>query len=64
MFPSLGLLDMFGVVHASHVAALKKEVPHISINSQPFSSVARPTPAGRPADNTMWNQRCQLRFRP
>lgn len=64
MFPSLGLLDMFGVVNAGHVAALKTEAPHISINSKPFSSVARPTPAGRPGDDAMWNQRCQLRFRP
>eukprot|EP00066_Takifugu_rubripes_P002916 XP_003965141.1 PREDICTED: S-phase kinase-associated protein 2 isoform X2 [Takifugu rubripes] len=63
MFPLLGLLDMFGVVHTSHMAALKKDVPHISINSKPFSSIARPTPAGRPGDGTMWYQRCRLRFK-
>lgn len=63
MFPLLGLLDMFGVVHTSHMAALKKDVPQISINSKPFSSIARPTPAGRPGDGTMWYQRCRLRFK-
>lgn len=63
MFPLLGLLDMFGVVQAGHLPALKKELPHVSINTRPFSSIARPTPAGRGGEATMWDHRCQLRFR-
>ena len=63
-FSSLGLLDMFGVVHASHAAALQKELPRICINAKPFSGVARPTPAARPADDAMWDRRCRLRFKP
>ncbi|KAI3361674.1 hypothetical protein L3Q82_001942 [Scortum barcoo] len=67
-FPMLCLLDVFGLVHDSHLPSLKKEMPHISINSRPFSSIARPTPASRLigpcSDRTMWNRKCQLRFKP
>ncbi|XP_041816401.1 S-phase kinase-associated protein 2 isoform X2 [Chelmon rostratus] len=67
MFPMLCLLDVFGVVQNSHLPSLKKEMPHVSINSRPFSSIARPTPASRLAgclgDRTMWNRKCQLRFK-
>ncbi|XP_076614699.1 S-phase kinase-associated protein 2 [Chaetodon auriga] len=67
MFPMLCLLDVFGIVHNSHLPSLKKEMPHVSINSRPFSSIARPTPASRLAgslsDRTMWNRKCQLRFK-
>lgn len=63
VFPFLTLLDMFGVVHSSHMAALKKDIPRISINTKPFSSIARPTPAGRPGEASMWYQRCRLRFK-
>ncbi|XP_035524471.1 S-phase kinase-associated protein 2 [Morone saxatilis] len=66
MFPTLCLLDVFGVVQNSHLPSLKKEMPHVSINSRPFSSIARPTPASRfigsLSDRTMWNRRCRLRF--
>ncbi|XP_068190777.1 S-phase kinase-associated protein 2 [Antennarius striatus] len=64
MFPALCLLDVFGVVPDSHLPQLKKEMPHVSINSRPFSNVARPTPASRFSDALMWNERCHLRVKP
>ncbi len=67
MFHMLCLLDVFGVVQNSHLPSLKKEMPHVSINSRPFTSIARPTPArglaGSLCDRTMWNRKCQLRFK-
>ncbi|XP_029371219.1 S-phase kinase-associated protein 2 isoform X2 [Echeneis naucrates] len=67
MFPVLCFLDIFGLVHDENLPALKKGMPHVSINSRPFSSVARPTPAIGPlrylSDRTMWNRTCRLRFR-
>ncbi|XP_029940185.1 S-phase kinase-associated protein 2 isoform X2 [Salarias fasciatus] len=66
-FPSLALLDVFGLGQDAHLPGLKKQMPHIGVNSRPFSGVARPTPAGRlpgtPADRAMWGGRCRLRFR-
>ncbi|KAG7240897.1 hypothetical protein INR49_023471 [Caranx melampygus] len=65
--PTLSLLDVFGLLPDNHLPTLKKEMPHVSINSRPFSGVARPTPASRLigclSDRTMWNRRCRLRFR-
>ncbi|XP_071321623.1 S-phase kinase-associated protein 2 [Trachinotus anak] len=65
--PTLCLLDVFGLVQDGQLPSLKKEMPRVGINSRPFSSVARPTPAGRLigsfADHTMWNRKCRLRFR-
>uniref|UniRef100_UPI0037E8094B S-phase kinase-associated protein 2 n=1 Tax=Semicossyphus pulcher TaxID=241346 RepID=UPI0037E8094B len=67
MFPLLSLLEVFGLVLDSHLASLKKELPRIHINSRPFSSIARPTPATRLAgpvsDRAMWNRKCRLRFK-
>ncbi|XP_054468590.1 S-phase kinase-associated protein 2 isoform X2 [Anoplopoma fimbria] len=62
-FPTLSLLDVFGIVTGSHLSSLKKEMPRVSINSRPFSSVARPTPASRPIGCFMWNRKCRLRFK-
>ncbi|XP_040014300.1 S-phase kinase-associated protein 2 isoform X2 [Xiphias gladius] len=66
-FPMLCLLDIFGLVHDSHLPSLKKEMPRVCINSRPFSGIARPTPASRLigsfSDRTMWNRRCRLRFK-
>ncbi|XP_040915635.1 S-phase kinase-associated protein 2 [Toxotes jaculatrix] len=68
MFPLLSHLDVFGLMHDGHLPTLKKELPHVSINSRPFSNIARPTPAGRTVglftDRTMWNKKCRLRFKP
>ncbi|KAK2818771.1 hypothetical protein Q5P01_024332 [Channa striata] len=65
-FPLLCLLDVFGLVNDSHLSSLKKEMPNISINSRPFSSIARPTPTSRllgsPSEHIMWNSKCRLRF--
>ncbi|XP_062269333.1 S-phase kinase-associated protein 2 isoform X2 [Platichthys flesus] len=67
-FPLLGLLDVFGLVLDGHLPSLKKELPRVSINSRPFSSVARPTPSSRLpgalSERTMWSSLCRLRFRP
>ncbi|XP_060935382.1 S-phase kinase-associated protein 2 [Limanda limanda] len=67
-FPLLVLLDVFGLVLDGHLPSLKKELPRVSINSRPFSSVARPTPSGRPpgapGERTMWSSSCRLRFLP
>ncbi|CAN9504672.1 unnamed protein product [Ophioblennius macclurei] len=62
-FPALSLLDVFGLGQDAHLPGLKKEMPHVGINSRPFSSVARPTPAGPSGDSAMWSRRCRLRFR-
>ncbi|KAK2888644.1 S-phase kinase-associated protein 2 isoform X2 [Channa argus] len=65
-FPLLCLLDVFGLVNDSHLKSLKKEMPNVCINSRPFSSIARPTPAcqliGCPVEHIMWNRKCRLRF--
>lgn len=62
----LCLLDVYGLVQDSQLPALKKETPRICINSRPFSSIARPTPAavlvGCYSDRVMWNRQCRLRF--
>ncbi|XP_069370290.1 S-phase kinase-associated protein 2 isoform X2 [Paralichthys olivaceus] len=67
-FPLLCLLDVFGLVHDGHLPSLKKELPRVSINSRPFSSIARPTPASRLAgsltERTMWGSGCRLRLGP
>ncbi|XP_034403502.1 S-phase kinase-associated protein 2 isoform X2 [Cyclopterus lumpus] len=63
MLPVLILLDVFGIVSGSHLSSLKKEMPRVGINSRPFSSIARPTPASRPVGCVMWNRKCRLRFR-
>ncbi|KAM8829103.1 S-phase kinase-associated protein 2 [Spinachia spinachia] len=60
-FPRLSLLDVFGIVNGSHLASLKKEMPRVGINSRPFSSIARPTPACRPVGHCMWDRKCRLR---
>ncbi|XP_047425199.1 S-phase kinase-associated protein 2 isoform X2 [Mugil cephalus] len=66
MVPTLCLLDVFGLIQDNHLPSLKKEMPHISINSRPFSSVARPTPTswfiGSPSGRIMWSRMCRLRF--
>uniref|UniRef100_A0A8D3AFM0 S-phase kinase-associated protein 2 n=1 Tax=Scophthalmus maximus TaxID=52904 RepID=A0A8D3AFM0_SCOMX len=62
-FPLLVLLDVFGLVQDGQLPSLKKELPRVSINSRPFSGVARPTPAGRfVGDRAMWGGGCRLRF--
>uniref|UniRef100_A0A3P8WQA0 S-phase kinase-associated protein 2 n=1 Tax=Cynoglossus semilaevis TaxID=244447 RepID=A0A3P8WQA0_CYNSE len=66
--PSLCLLDVFGLVPNGHLPVLKKDLPRICINSKPFSTIARPTPASTPAvplsDRSMWGSRCRLRVQP
>ncbi|XP_013883036.1 S-phase kinase-associated protein 2 [Austrofundulus limnaeus] len=65
--PSLRFLDVFGLVQENQLVSLRKAMPHVSINSRPFSCVARPTPAGRTGslqpDCSMWERTCRLRVR-
>ncbi|XP_053721055.1 S-phase kinase-associated protein 2 isoform X1 [Synchiropus splendidus] len=66
LFPSLCQLDIFGLVTESHQPLLKNEMPHININSQPFSNVGRPTPAcpvGGGMERLMWDKACRLSFK-
>uniref|UniRef100_A0A3Q3G9T6 S-phase kinase-associated protein 2, E3 ubiquitin protein ligase n=1 Tax=Labrus bergylta TaxID=56723 RepID=A0A3Q3G9T6_9LABR len=67
MFPLLSLLEVFGLLHDSQLSSLKKELPRISVNTRPFSSIARPTPACRPQgpvrDRAMWSRTCRLRVK-
>lgn len=64
MFPWLSFLEVFGLTHDTQLTSLKKELPRISINSRPFSTIARPTPACIPASNrTMWKRKCRLRVK-
>ncbi|XP_061589586.1 S-phase kinase-associated protein 2 [Cololabis saira] len=62
-FPSLLLLDVFGLLQDSQLPSLQKEIPGVAVNARPFSAVARPTPAesGRRAAE-MWSRRCRLRL--
>ncbi|KAG9354052.1 hypothetical protein JZ751_012176 [Albula glossodonta] len=62
-FPKLKMLEVFGLVQDSYLPILSKGLPHIHINTCCFSSVARPTPAGR-RDRAIWGMQCQLVFRP
>lgn len=65
--PSVVMLDVFGLISDDLLAALKKEIPHVSLNSRPFSAIARPTPSsrciGNHGDGVMWNRKCRLRVR-
>ncbi|XP_076019809.1 S-phase kinase-associated protein 2 [Genypterus blacodes] len=66
-FPALRQLDVFGLVNESHLTTLKTGMAHISINSRPFSNIARPTPTTCDSpvspyhEFKMWNRRCRLR---
>ncbi|KAJ8260932.1 hypothetical protein COCON_G00166550 [Conger conger] len=61
--PELKTLEVFGLVQDSYLPVLKETLPRVHINTCCFSSVARPTPAGR-RDRSMWGATCRLAFRP
>ncbi|XP_062334260.1 S-phase kinase-associated protein 2 [Osmerus eperlanus] len=61
-FPSLRTLQVYGLVQDSYLPSLKKGLPRVSINSEPFSRVARPTPVDL-REHRMWNMRCRLKYR-
>lgn len=60
-FPSLCALQVYGLVQDGYLPTLKKDLPGVDINSDPFSSVARPTPAGL-RELSMWNMSCRLKY--
>ncbi|XP_077354726.1 S-phase kinase-associated protein 2 [Festucalex cinctus] len=65
-FPALHYLEVFGLVNDSHLSSLRMESPGICINSLPFSTIARPTPAsvmGACRGYSMWNRTNRLRFK-
>uniref|UniRef100_M4AH19 S-phase kinase associated protein 2 n=1 Tax=Xiphophorus maculatus TaxID=8083 RepID=M4AH19_XIPMA len=65
--PSLRFLDVFGLVQDGQLVALQDDSPRLAINARPFSSVARPTPAGpvgaAQPDRSMWGRGCRLKVR-
>ncbi|XP_026860754.2 S-phase kinase-associated protein 2 [Electrophorus electricus] len=62
-FPKLQTLEVFGLIQDSYLPILSKGLPHIQINTQPFSSIARPTTATR-KDRTLWGMPCWLVYKP
>ncbi|XP_066502336.1 S-phase kinase-associated protein 2 isoform X2 [Hoplias malabaricus] len=62
-FLKLQTLEVFGLIQDSYLPILSKGLPHIQINTQPFSSVARPTSATR-KDRTLWGMHCRLVYKP
>lgn len=62
-FVTLQTLEVFGLIQDSYLPILSKGLPQIRINTQPFSSVARPTVATR-KDRTLWGMHCRLVYKP
>uniref|UniRef100_A0A673KWY3 S-phase kinase-associated protein 2 n=1 Tax=Sinocyclocheilus rhinocerous TaxID=307959 RepID=A0A673KWY3_9TELE len=60
-FLNLQTLEVFGLIQDSYLPILCKGLPHIQINTQPFSTVARPTSASR-KDRTLWGMHCRLDY--
>ncbi|KAI2651378.1 S-phase kinase-associated protein 2 [Labeo rohita] len=61
-FPNLQTLEVFGLIQDSYLPILCKGLPHIQINTQPFSTVARPTSASK-KDRTIWGMHCRLVYK-
>ncbi|XP_059398871.1 S-phase kinase-associated protein 2-like isoform X3 [Carassius carassius] len=61
-FLNLQTLEVFGLIQDSYLPILCKGLPHIQINTQPFSTVARPTSASR-KDRTLWGMHCRLVYK-
>ncbi|XP_056587605.1 S-phase kinase-associated protein 2 [Triplophysa dalaica] len=61
-FPNLQTLEVFGLIQDSYLPILCKGLPHIQINTQPFSTVARPTAATK-KDRTLWGMHCRLQYK-
>ncbi|XP_010893994.1 S-phase kinase-associated protein 2 [Esox lucius] len=62
-FPELQTLEVYGLVQDTDLPILCKALPHLQINTRPFSGVARPTEAAL-RNRTMWGMACRLVFRP
>ncbi|KAM9450533.1 S-phase kinase-associated protein 2 isoform 2-T2 [Clarias gariepinus] len=62
-FAALQTLEVFGLIQDSSLPILSKGLPRIQINTQPFSTVARPTAASR-KDRTLWGMHCRLVYKP
>lgn len=61
-FPDLQTLEVFGLIQDGYLPILSKSLPHIQINTQAFSTVARPTVATR-KDRTLWGMHCRLKYK-
>ncbi|KAG5261719.1 hypothetical protein AALO_G00287590 [Alosa alosa] len=62
-FPELQTLEVFGLVQDTHLTVLMKELPKLRLNSQRFTSIARPSPSGRGGSVSMWGLPCHLVYR-
>ncbi|XP_041474974.1 S-phase kinase-associated protein 2-like [Lytechinus variegatus] len=56
---TLEALDVFGVMQDREQERLRVQMPKISINSYPFSSIARPTFSAKQAHH-IWGVRCEV----
>ncbi|TRZ04521.1 hypothetical protein DNTS_007826 [Danionella cerebrum] len=61
-FLVLQTLEVFGLIQDSYLPLLCKGQPNMQINTQPFSSVARPTTSSR-KDRTLWGMHCHLVYK-
>ncbi|KAI5096567.1 S-phase kinase-associated protein 2, partial [Silurus meridionalis] len=62
-YETLQNLEVFGLIQDNSLPILSKGLPRIQINTQPFSTVARPTAAAR-KDRTLWGMHCRLVYKP
>ncbi|XP_051956569.1 S-phase kinase-associated protein 2-like isoform X1 [Xyrauchen texanus] len=61
-FPNLQTLEVFGLIQDSYLPILSKGLPHIQINTLPFSTIARPSSSVR-KDHTLWGMHCWLVYK-
>lgn len=61
-FPSLKMLEVFGILPDTNLPILTKGLPHIKINSCYFTTIARPTVGSR-KNRDIWGISCRLTYR-
>ncbi|MBN3274849.1 SKP2 protein, partial [Polyodon spathula] len=61
-FPSLKMLEVFGILQDTSLPILTKGLPHIKINSCYFTTIARPT-VGSKNSRDIWGISCRLTYR-
>ncbi|XP_063068275.1 S-phase kinase-associated protein 2 [Engraulis encrasicolus] len=65
-FSRLETLEVFGLLpDPNDLSGLVKELPHLRINTQRFTTIARPSPSARSHNPpAMWGLTCRLVYRP
>lgn len=66
-FPRLETLEVFGLLQdPNDLSGVAKELPHLRINTQRFTTIARPSPSARSllSTATLWGLTCRLVYRP